>query len=159
MNMEPGGPGGTESSGREARQRNRPGVRKVSRVVPVVTLLAGVALGTIVAGVVMDRPPGETGGDPGRTTAGPAAPRSPAATVPPGREVSVPGECLAALDRGDQAMEIMRRGLRALTDLDGPRLESVVDELQRIQPEYQRLAERCRAEAEIRTAEPTMTPS
>ncbi|WP_170223283.1 hypothetical protein [Nonomuraea turkmeniaca] len=56
-------------------------------------------------------------------------------------------------------MESIRRGLRALSDLDGPRLESVIDELQRIQPEFQRLGERCRAEAEVRTAEPTVTSS
>ncbi|MFE3452502.1 hypothetical protein ACFXJ8_26630 [Nonomuraea sp. NPDC059194] len=77
----------------------------------------------------------------------------------PQNALIVPGECLAAVARGEQAMETIRRGLRALRDLDGPQLENVIDELQRIQPEFQTLAERCRAEAEVRSPEPTVTPS
>ncbi len=169
VNEEPGGPRGhdrTESSGREtgeirerATSKRRPGVRVVLWTVSVMAFLLGVATGALITSVGLQRPPGETDGDPGPATAEPTAPRSPAATVPPGREVSVPGECLAALDRAEQAMETIRRGLRALTDLDGPQLERVIDQLQRIQPEYQRLAERCRAEAEVRTPEPTITSS
>ncbi|MFG3441575.1 hypothetical protein ACGF0J_30400 [Nonomuraea sp. NPDC047897] len=110
----------------------------ISWLVPVLTLLAGVALGGVIASLGTDGPSGEWGDEPGRTT----APRSPATTVPPGRQVSVPGECLAALDRAEQAMETIRGGLRALADLDGPRLEGVIDELQRLEPEFQRLAGR-----------------
>lgn len=143
------------SAGTVPEPRRPAAPRVLYWTVPALTLLIGLALGAAIAGV-SSTPEPESIPSPTASAPGAATPR-PAVTVPPNRALIAPGECLIALDRGEQAMEAIRRGLRALGNLDGPELERVIDELQRIQPEFRSLAELCRSEAEITTPSPTST--
>lgn len=118
--------------------------RSWSWLLPALAFVAGVALGALVVGV------GTLGDDAGSTSASgvtasptaepdPEEPRSSADVI-----VRVPGACLEAADGAEEAARQVDDVADAVRAFDARRLQELVDRFQQLQPEVQRLADRCR---------------
>ncbi|MBA3620087.1 MAG: hypothetical protein H0W56_10955 [Acidothermales bacterium] len=117
---------------------------KLLWAVPALTFLGGLVLGGVLVGVAVDRDAPEA---PVNRTA-PAAPAP--ANGQGGVTVAVPGPCLEAVDRAEEALTLAADGLSALQDFDPYRLGDLVDQLQRMEPEVRRQAAECRRQAALR---------
>lgn len=116
-------------------------------LLPVLTFLVGCLLGGVVVGA------GAFGGDE-QQAAAPEATASPDAGADPDPSpgaddlvVRVPESCLEAADGATEATGQVDEVVTAVRDLDARRLQEIVDRIQRVQPEVQRLAEQCRSVA------------
>lgn len=118
--------------------------RRWSVLLPALTFLAGVALGAAVLGAstTEDEP-----------RAAPTAPPTPSAS-PTDVTIRVPGPCLQAAERAEQAYALVERGVTAARDLDARELADLVDEAQRQRPEVQSLVEACRSAATDAVVQP-----
>jgi len=116
-------------------------------------LPAGAALVGLVLGLVLAAATGLGGGDEepeqvavAPTSVAPTSEETPGAT-PSGADptVTVPVECAEGLERARDAVREVPGAAEALRTLDTARLRQILDRLQALQPEVERLAERCRA--------------
>jgi len=122
--------------------------RRWSVLLPALTFLAGLALGAAVLGAstTQDRTPAAS------------PPPSPTPTPTPTELlVRVPGPCLEAAERAEQAYALVEQGVKAARDLDARGLADLVDEVQRQRPEVQALVEACREAAGDAVVQPTPT--
>lgn len=139
-------------TGRAAVEDTGPAWRRWSVLLPALAFLAGVLLGGAVIGAA------SSGGDDSpaaRPRVATPAPSPSSADV----TVTVPGACVQAADRAEQAYGLLERGAAAARDLDARALAELVDEVQQQRPEVQALVEQCRAAAARAVVEPSPTPS
>ena len=116
-----------------------PGRGRWSWLLPALTFLVGLALGGLVLG-------GD--GDPPRAAAPVPAGGEPSPPPDPGDLlVRVPEPCLRVADEAEQAVATLDRAVDAARSLDARRLQDVVDDVQRLRPRLEDLADRCRSRA------------
>lgn len=129
--------------------------RRWSVLLPALAFLAGLLLGGAVLGAA-GRSDDQTGATGERVR--PSATPTPS---PSGGDllVRVPGPCLQAADRAEQAYALLERGVTAARDLDARALADLVDQVQQQRPEVQALVERCRAAAATAVVQPSPTMS
>lgn len=131
-----------------------------SWLLPALTFLAGCLLGAVIVGAGTFG-----GGDDGQDGAAPPPTQGPAedATDAEAAEgelvVRVPESCLRAADGASQATGQVDDVVAAVRDLDARRLQEIVDQIQQVQPEVQRLAEQCRSVAGERLEDVVVTPA
>ena len=134
------------------------GGRSFSWLLPALAFVAGVALGAVVVGV------GNLGGSDEPRAADVATSPSPSEddaepTASSDVVVRVPGACLEAADGAEEAARQVDDVADAVRSFDARRLQELVDRFQQLQPEVQRLADRCRELAGDRLQEGTfVTP-
>lgn len=130
----------------------------------MLTFLVGLVLGGVVifAG---------TAGDDDEPTASPDASQAPdvsASEDPDSTDVvvRVPQSCLDAADGALEASQQVDDAVAAVRDLDARRLQEIVDEVQRLQPDVRDQAEQCRSttgsrleEGQLATPAPAPTPT
>ena len=131
------------------------GSRSWRWLLPALAFVAGVALGAVVVGV------GNLGEDDvsaARVEVSPSPePRDDAEpSASSDVVVRVPGACLDAADGAEEAARQVDDVADAVRALDARRLQELVDRFQQLQPEVQRLADRCRELAGGRLAEGTL---
>lgn len=155
----PGPPGTTGDSTTPPSSSSR-----WSWLLPVLTFLVGLVLGGVVIFA------GTSGDDDGAAASADASP-SPGvvATEDPDSTdlvVRVPQSCLDAADGALEASQQVDDAVAAVRDLDARRLQEIVDEVQRLQPDVRDQAERCRAttgsrleEGQLATPAPAPTPT
>lgn len=116
-------------------------------LVPALTFLVGLLVGGVVIGLTGIGDDLTTGGaeqgDAG-TAQQPAPTDSPGAPGSGDRTVTVPGECIEAAERSEEALALTREAAQALGDLDPRRVQEIVDRLQDLDPEIRSLAAECR---------------
>ena len=128
-------------------------------LLPALTFLAGCLLGGLIVGV------GTFGDGDGDGTAAPAPTSAPAdgaddpEDAPGDLVVRVPESCLRAADGATEATGQVDDVVAAVRDLDARRLQEIVDRIQQVQPEVQRLAEQCRSVAGERLEDVVVTPA
>lgn len=142
--MSANGAGSTAASAPRPPQRER---SWLPALLPAITFLIGVALGGALIAVGTN-----AGGDDS------AAPHSTAAPAPSGSAstsgdavVTVPGACLDAANQAEEAFSLLRGGVTAIRDLDARRLQELVDQLQKLDPQVRSLVDECRAAAAVST--------
>ena len=152
-----GAPGATPRTGSGGGSGSGSG-RSWTWVLPALAFVAGVALGAAVVSV------GNLGGDDSRAAAVAVSPSpSPDDDAGPSASadvvVRVPGACLEAADGAEEAAREVDDVADAVRSFDARRLQELVDRFQQLQPEVQRLADRCRELAGDRLQEGTfVTP-
>lgn len=122
--------------------------RRWSVLLPALTFLAGLALGAAVLGA------STTQDD---TQAAPPPPSAAPAPTASDLLVRVPGPCLEAAERAEQAYALVERGVTAARDLDARGLADLVDEVQQQRPEVQALVDACRTAAGNAVVQPSPT--
>lgn len=123
--------------------------RRWSVLLPALTFLAGLALGAAVLGASTTRD---------GTEAAPPPPPAPAPSPSPSDLlVRVPGPCLQAAERAEQAYALVEQGVAAARELDARALADLVDEVQQQRPEVQALVDTCRAAAGEAVVQPGPT--
>lgn len=108
-------------------------------LLPALAFLVGLVLGGVLIGVSRD--------DSGGSVAGGAATALPSPTSSPGAAdvtVTVPGPCVQAADRADEAYALVEKGVRAARNLDARGLADLVAQVQRDRPQVQQLIAECR---------------
>jgi len=104
----------------------------------------GLLLGVVLAAVT-----GLGGGDERARVVVSASPSpSPVPSPTPtesGPTITVPAECAEGLERARDVLAQIPGALEALRNLDTARLQEILDRVQRLQPEVNRLAAQCRA--------------
>lgn len=135
-------------------------------LLPVITFLVGCLLGGLVvgAGAFDDAESGLADAQPTESpTPDDAGTPSPG---PTDLVVTVPESCLEAADRASEFARQVDDVVVAVRDLDARRLQEIVDEIQQLQPNVQRLAEQCRSVAgerlqdgQLATPTPAPTPA
>ncbi len=127
--------------------------RRWSVLLPALAFVAGLLLGGAVIGATL------SGNDANTPEAGGASP-SPTASVQPDVVVTVPGPCVQAADKADEAYALLERGVRAARDLDARGLADLVEQVQQQRPEVERLVTECRTAAgEVITEPATPAPA
>lgn len=116
------------------------GTSRWHAVLPVVTLLIGVLLGGVIAGVAVDRystdepapapTEGETGAGDDETTS-------------EDLQVVVPKECLDAAATVEEATDVLREGVGAVRDFERQPLLDVLNRLEDLEVQAREQAERC----------------
>ena len=110
---------------------------------PALTLLLGLVLGALIAGVAVDGP--LTGEDPSSDPTSTESPSpEPDETSPTGDiEVVVPQECLEAADTVEEATKVLRDGVGAIEDFEREPLLDVLNRLEDLEAEAREQADRC----------------
>ena len=124
-------------------------------LLPALAFVAGVALGAAVVGV------GNLGEDDVRASSTAASPTpEPTDEADPTASsdvvVRVPGACLEAAEGAEEAARQVDDVAEAVRAFDARRLQELVDRFQQLQPEVQRLADRCRELSGTRLQEGTL---
>ncbi len=128
--------------------------RRWSVLLPALTFLVGLLLGAAVIAA------SSSDGDDEQ-----AAPRAaaPAPTAPPSPTgpftVRVPGPCVQAADKAEQAYGLLEQGVAAARDLDARRLQELVDTVQRERPRVEALVRQCREQSAAALVQPAPAPS
>ncbi len=121
-----------------------------SRVLGILVILLAAA--TFLVGLVIGYTVWGGARDAGRDGGGAGA----AETAPPeadaGRReqiVTVPQECLIAVDESEAVLDLVEQAVAAAANLDAARLQQIVDELQGPTERVRALGEECRARADV----------
>jgi len=118
------------------------------KALPAITFLVGVVIGGVFVGVGLD------GDD------SPAASKPTATADPGGSEATsdtaivIPAACSQAAEAVTEAVSLIREGAASVRDFQPERLVEVLDELEVLDPELQRLAQRCSA-VDVSPSSPT----
>lgn len=111
-------------------------------VLPVVTLVVGLILGSVIAGLAVDQSsdddPGATPTTPGDTATGPDG-----ATPTGDVNVVVPKECLEAADTVEEATNVLREGMGSLRDFERQPLLDMLNRLEDLEAQARKQAEQC----------------
>ena len=118
-------------------------------VIPALTFVVGLLLGGGLAYATYGGDAADVTNSPARET------RAPTPEASGDLEVTVPAECLQAITESEATFDTVREGIEALRGLDAEALRRIVDDLQTAQPRIERLANACRAAAELPTRAPT----
>ena len=131
--------------------------RSWSVVLPALAFLAGLLLGGAVIGAAFnsDNADSSAAGGPGDTATPTTTPTATASDL----NVTVPGPCVQAAERADDAYALVERGVKAARDLDAGALADLVDEVQRQRPEVQALIAECQQQTGDRIVNPGPTPT
>ncbi len=143
--------GGALPSGR----RGAVGVLMV--LLPAATLLLGLLIGYAVWGGARGAGGEDGGAGAAETAAGTAPPEADA-----GRRdqiVTVPQECLIAVDESEAVLDLVEQAVAAAANLDAARLQQIVDELQGPTERVRALGEECRARADVSVGPTSPTPT
>lgn len=127
--------------------------KRWSVLLPALAFVAGLLLGGAVIGVGLQQDHQQQGAV---AAGGPPTP-TPSAS-PSGLTVDVPGSCLQAANKAEDAYGLVEKGVAAARGLDARALADLVDQAQRQRPEVQRLIDACRAAAQTAVVEPSPTP-
>lgn len=126
------------------RSDDRP--RRLFWLLPTLTFLVGLVLGGGL--VALGSNDAESAiGQPPPSSSAPTPSGVPSAGESGDGTVVVPQECVAAADTSLEVLDLVRKAVAAIGDLDARRLQEIVDRLQELDPEVTRLAETCRTEA------------
>ncbi len=131
------------------------GWQRWSVLLPALAFVGGAALGGVVVGVAV-------GGGSSSSSDAAAPGATPTPTPSAGRAdavVRVPGPCLQAADRADDAYALVQQGVQAARDLDARALADLVDQVQQQRPQVQALIADCRAAAADTVLQPAPTPA
>ena len=126
--------------------------RRWTVLLPALTFVAGLALGAAVLGASTTQDDEGTVG--GRPPPSAAPVPSPTASD---LLVRVPGPCLQAAERAEQAYALVEQGVTAARELDARGLADLVDQVQQERPEVQALVDACRAAAGEAVVQPRPT--
>ena len=144
-------PGEPRTSAPLVRDRPTRG-RGWTLLLPAIAFLLGLLLGGVLIGASRDDGTSAAGGSP---TPLPSATTSPAAADV---TVTVPGPCVQAANRANDAYALVDRGVRAARDLDARALADLVAEVQRERPQVQQLIAQCQAAAGNQLVSPGPSP-
>ena len=125
--------------------------RTWSVLLPAITFLAGLALAAAVLGAT------GAGDEPAAAARPTPTPTPSASPGQPELVVTVPGPCLQAAERAEQAYALLEQGVTAARDLDARALADLVDQVQRERPQVEALVQACREAAGDAVVQPTPT--
>ncbi|MFP5346095.1 MAG: hypothetical protein ACLGIA_03580 [Actinomycetes bacterium] len=111
-------------------------------LVPAATFLVGLVLGAALVWVGTDLRGGPgTGG-----TAAPSGTTTPGgtATSPGNVTATVPAQCLEAAQEAQQVLDLAREAASAVADLDAKRLQTLIEQMQKLEPRVRASADDCR---------------
>jgi hypothetical protein len=116
-------------------------------LVPAITFLVGLLLGTALMWAGSDRGDEVAGSDP--TPAPSQSAPTTSATGRPDATVTVPGSCLDLADSAEEAAELVEDAATAAQDLDASELSSIVRQMQESRTEIESRAGDCRSGVDL----------
>jgi hypothetical protein len=111
-------------------------------LLPTATFIAGLALGGLLVAAVESGEPADR-----LVRSAPAPTPSPEPSPTPG---AGPGPCLEASQLAERLVALVREGVEALGQFDAARMQAVLDQIERLDPQIEARARQCRATAPAR---------
>lgn len=109
------------------------------KALPAITFVVGVVIGGVFVGVGLD-------GDDSPDASKPTATRDPGGSeATSDTAIVIPAACSQAAEAVTEAVSLIREGAASVRDFQPKQLIEVLDELEVLDPELQRLAQRCSA--------------
>ena len=140
------GPGGEPTGVAQGRPAGGPS--RHFWLIPALTFVVGLLLGGGLAYAAYGGDAAGAGKAPAQET------RTPTPKASGDLAVTVPAECLEAIEVSEDTFGTVREGIEALRGLDAEALRRIVDDLQTAQPRVERLARECRAAGDLPTRAP-----
>jgi hypothetical protein len=123
---------------------------------PAAGLLVGLLVGFAVwGGATDDGEPEEQAQPRPSMTASASSPAGSDPTV----TVTIPQECLDAVDASEQALDLLEQATAAISEFDAAELQQIVDQLQDSQERIRELGEDCRDMAVVPSTIPSAAPT